>query len=79
MPKYPFGKRDARVQGVSIIQIVVDKEGVPWNPKLLKSISPLMGFAAMDAIKHWRFKPALLDGEPVNVFYNLTVTFRLDP
>ena len=46
------------------------------------SVSSRLGFppldqAAVDAVKRWKFKPATLNGKPVDVYYNLTVNFRL--
>ena len=76
-PKYPFGKYQACVDGPIIVQVIIDEEGMPTQPRLLTTQDPTLGFAAMEALRNWRFKPARLGGEPVSVYYNLTVNFKL--
>ncbi len=74
-PKYPFAKLKACADGPIIIRVVLDKEGFPRDPRLLSVQDPILGFAALEAFRNWRFRPARLDGEPVPVYYNLTVNF----
>ena len=76
-PQYTEIARKARVQGVVIVQAIIDKQGNVTNVKILKGLPMGLGEAAVDAIKQWRFKPATLNGKPVAVYYNLTVNFRL--
>jgi len=76
-PKYPFAKRQACIDGPVALQFIIDKQGMPLNPAFLTSQDPLLGFAAMDGARGWRFEPARLGDKPITVFYNLTVTFGL--
>jgi protein TonB len=76
-PQYTEIARKARVQGVVIVQAIIDKEGDVTNVKVLKGLGMGLDQAAVDAIKKWRFGPATLHGKPVEVYYNLTVNFRL--
>ncbi|MEE8523521.1 MAG: TonB family protein [Thermoanaerobaculia bacterium] len=76
-PQYTEIARRARIQGVVIVQAIIDKEGDVSNVKLLKSLPMGLGEAAAKAIKTWKFKPATLNGKPVDVYYNLTVNFQL--
>ncbi len=76
-PQYTEIARKARVQGVVIVQAIIDKQGTVTNVKVLKGLPMGLSQAAVDAIKQWRFKPATLNGKPVAVYYNLTVNFRL--
>lgn len=76
-PVYTEIARKARVQGVVIVQAIIDKQGNVTNVKVLKGLGMGLDQAAVDAIKKWKFEPATLNGKPVSVYYNLTVNFRL--
>lgn len=76
-PQYTEIARKARVQGVVIVQAIIDKEGNVTNVKVLKGLPMGLEEEAVKAIKRWKFKPATLNGKPVDVYYNLTVNFRL--
>lgn len=77
-PQYTEIARKARIQGVVIVQAIIDKEGNVTSVKLLKGLPMGLDTAALDAIKKWKFKPATLaDGRPVAVYYTLTVNFQL--
>lgn len=76
-PQYTEIARKARVQGVVIVQAIIDKEGQVTNVKVLKGLPMGLEDAAVDAVKRWKFRPATLNGKPVAVYYNLTVNFRI--
>jgi len=76
-PQYTEIARKARIQGVVIVQAIIDKEGNVTNVKVLKGLPMGLEEAAVSAIKGWRFRPATLNGRPVTVYYNLTVNFKL--
>ncbi len=76
-PQYTEIARKARVQGVVIVQAIIDKQGNVTNVKVLKGLSMGLDDEAVKAIKKWKFEPATLNGKPVDVFYNLTVNFQL--
>jgi len=76
-PVYTEMARKARIQGVVIVQAIIDKTGDVNNVKILKGLPMGLDVAAADAVKRWRFKPATLNGKPVAVYYNLTVNFRI--
>lgn len=77
-PKYPRAKRIACLEEAIVIGGVVDAEGRPQAPRLLTPSYPVLGFAAMDALRAWRYEPARQDGEPVPVAYSLTVNFEIE-
>jgi len=76
-PQYTEIARKARIQGVVIVQAIIDKQGNVTNVKVLKGLPMGLDQAAVDAIKKWKFEPATLNGKPVSVYYNLTVNFQL--
>ena len=76
-PAYTELARKARIQGVVIVEAIIDKEGRVTNVRVLKGLPMGLDQSAVDAVKSWRFKPATLNGRPVSVYYSLTVNFRL--
>jgi protein TonB len=75
-PVYPPLARQARVQGVVVLEAVISKEGTIESLRTASG-HPLLSQAALDAVKQWRYKPTLLSGEPVAVVTTVTVTFTL--
>jgi TonB family protein len=76
-PQYTEIARKARIQGVVIVQAIIDKGGNVTNVQVLKGLPMGLDQAAVEAIKKWKFEPATLNGKPVDVYYNLTVNFTL--
>jgi protein TonB len=76
MPVYPEVARRGRVEGLVIIEAVIDASGQVESARVLRSLR-LLDQAALDAVRRWRFTPALLNGEPIPVVMTVTVNFRL--
>ncbi len=76
-PQYTEEARQARIQGVVIVQAIIDCRGDVTDVTVLKGLPMGLTEATVAAISQWRFEPARLDGRPVSVYYNLTVNFRL--
>lgn len=76
-PQYTPEARAARVQGVVIVQAIINCDGEVTNTNVLKGLPLGLTEAAVEAISRWRFEPARQNGTPVMVFYNLTINFRL--
>lgn len=75
-PEYPAIARSVRVQGVVILEAVIDAQGTIERVKVLKS-APLLDGAAVEAVKGWRYTPTLLNGVPVSVLMTITINFTL--
>jgi protein TonB len=76
-PTYPDIARQARVQGVVILECTISPQGKVTEVKVLRGI-PLLDQSAMDAVKQWVYTPTLLNGVPVPVIMTVTVNFRLN-
>ena len=75
-PRYSDMARQARVQGVVVLECVISPEGRVTNVKVLRG-SPLLDDSAVEAVKQWVYSPTLLNGEPVAVIMTVTVNFKL--
>ena len=75
-PIYPIIARQAHIQGVVILEAVLDAQGQVESVRVLRSI-PQLDRAALDAVQQWRFTPALLNGQAVPVVMTVTVNFTL--
>jgi periplasmic protein TonB len=75
-PAYPPVAQRARVEGIVILEAVIDAQGRVASVRVLRSIA-LLDQAAVDAVRQWRFTPAILNAEPVPVVMTVTVNFTL--
>jgi protein TonB len=77
-PVYTEAARKEHIQGVVILQLVIDESGEVTEVEVLKGLAYGLTENAIEAVKQWRFEPARHDGKPVSVLYNITVNFRLE-
>lgn len=77
-PEYTEIARKARVDGVVIIEAIIDRNGRVTQVKSIKGLPMGLTDSAMNAVKQWRFKPGTMGGQPVDVIFNLTVNFQLN-
>jgi protein TonB len=75
-PNYPPLARQARIQGSVLLQAEISKDGSIENLHLLSG-HPMLAPAAIEAVKQWKYKPYILNGEPVEVETQITVNFTL--
>jgi TonB family protein len=75
-PDYPAVAQNARVEGIVILDAVIDVLGNVKDVKIIRSI-PLLDDAAIDAVKQWKYEPPLVDGKPTEVVMTVTVNFSL--
>ena len=75
-PVYPPIAKTARVQGTVILAAVIGKDGTIQNLHVVSG-HPLLTGAAMDAVKQWKYRPYILNGDPVEVDTQVEVHFTL--
>jgi TonB family protein len=75
-PEYSAEAMAARVEGVVVLEVLVDEEGRVADARVIKSI-PLLDESALTAIRQWRFTATRLKGEPVPVIVQVEMQFTL--
>jgi protein TonB len=75
-PLYPPQAQQRRIQGSVVMQATIGKDGSITNVKVLSGDSQLAQ-AATDAVRQWKYKPYVLNGEPVEIQSQVTVNFKL--
>lgn len=75
-PDYPALARQVRIQGAVVLKAVISRDGTIENLRVLSG-HPMLVPAAMDAVRQWRYRPYLLNGEAVEVETQITVNFVL--
>src|SRR6202171_1927966 len=73
---YPQLAKQARIQGTVVLQAEISKDGTIQNLQLISG-HPMLAPAAIEAVRQWRYKPYLLNGEPVAVETTVQVNFSL--
>lgn len=76
-PVYPPEAKTAGTEGSVVLQVVITQEGSPMSMKVISSPAENLSQAAMDAVKGWKWEPAKLNGEPVEVVSDVTINFEL--
>lgn len=76
-PEHPRTKSRLCIEGSVEVLIAIAEDGSTQRPRLRSSSDPVLAFAAMDALRAWRFEPARVDGKPVTVVYTQTIDFRI--
>jgi periplasmic protein TonB len=75
-PQYPAMARESRVEGDVLLSAVIDKDGAVSDVRAISGPALLIP-AALQAVRQWRYKPYLLNGQPVEVETQIKVQFRL--
>jgi periplasmic protein TonB len=76
LPQYPAIPREAHIQGIVVLQASISKTGLIENLRVISG-PPMLRQAAIDAVQTWRYKPYLLNGNPVEVETTINVVFNL--
>jgi TonB family protein len=75
-PEFPQSARSAGREGQVILKVVITEKGEVRDVSVLRGEEPFAS-AAVDAVRTWRYRPALLEGRPIAVYRVLKVPFRL--
>jgi protein TonB len=75
-PVYPPLARSARIQGSVVLEALIGRDGTMQNLKLISG-HPMLVPAAIDAVSQWRYRPYILNGDPIEVETQITVNFVL--
>ena len=76
-PEFSEEARKAKFQGTCVLWLVVGPDGRPRDIRVQRTLGLGLDEKAIEAVKTWRFDPALKDGKPVAVQINVEVSFRL--
>ena len=76
-PEFSEEARKAKYQGTCTLDVVVDADGAAHEHQVVSTLGMGLDEKAIEAVKNWRFEPAMKDGHPVAVAINLEVDFHL--
>lgn len=76
-PEYSEEARKAKYQGTCVLWLIVGPDGRPRDIRVQRTLGLGLDEKAIEAVKNWRFEPAMKDGKPVAVQINVEVSFRL--
>jgi len=76
-PEYTQQAQDAKLQGTVTLVVVVDSDGKANNITLRRALGLGLDEKAIEAVRQWRFKPALKDGKLIAAYATIMVEFRL--
>lgn len=74
IPRYPEEAKAAGIGGVVLAEVVVNEQGVVADAKIIQSV-PMLDEAALETVRQWRFRPSVVNGQPVPTRMVVTVTF----
>jgi periplasmic protein TonB len=74
-PSYPEAARRAGLGGRVTLRAVIAEDGRVESVEVFASTNPLFNDAAVDAVRRWRYRPALMNGRPVRVYFSVVVSF----
>jgi TonB family protein len=76
-PVYPTGAKANHVQGQVDLEMVISKEGVPTDISVISSPDEELTQSALEAVRQWRYRPTLLNGNPIDVVTKVAVNYTL--
>lgn len=76
VPDYPLIAKISGIQGDVKLHAFVDRNGNIRSLTVLGTPPPVLAKAALEAVQQWRYRPYLLNGEPVEIETFITVTFK---
>ena len=76
-PMYPQSARRAGLGGRVTLRAVIAEDGSVESVEVFSSTNSLFDQAAVDAVRTWRYRPALMNGRPVRVYFSVVVSFTV--
>jgi len=76
-PVYPALAKAARLSGMVVLHAIISKAGSIQNLQIASTTNSIFEFAAIDSVRHWVYRPYLLNGEPTEVDTTITINFAL--
>jgi TonB family protein len=76
-PHYVEIARQAKYQGTTILNLIINKQGIPEQIQVARALGIGLDDSAVETVRRWRFSPATKDGDPVEVLISFEVNFRL--
>lgn len=76
-PVYPAEAKTAGLQGTVELEAVISKEGVPLEIRVVRSPGDQLSQSALEAVRQWRYRPTLLNGNPVEIVTDVIVNYTL--
>ena len=76
-PEFSEEARKAKFMGVVTVNLIVDTKGMPQNVHILRGVGMGLDEKALEAVRQYRFKPAMENGHPVPVQVNVEVNFQI--
>jgi TonB family protein len=73
-PRYPAAAAQLKITGLAVVEVVISPEGTPVAVKPISG-SPLLTGAAVEAVKQWRFRPVMANGQAVKAVGTLQFNF----
>jgi TonB family protein len=77
IPQYPAAARRANIAGPVVVRGIVRRDGTIDDVEIIRDLPYGLGESARRAVSRWRFRPATFAGEPIDVYYTVTVNFKL--
>lgn len=77
-PPYPPALRGSGIEGTVMLQVRIDRRSRTNDPVILESPHPILALAAAQQVKEWRYRPAEVDGQKVDVYYSVRLDFRAE-
>lgn len=75
VPRYPESARRSKISGRVVLEAVLTADGEVRGLEVLESPDVALEVSALEAASHWRYEPAILDGEPVPILFYIIVDF----
>ncbi len=76
-PEFSEEARKAKFMGVVTVELIIDIHGMPQNVQLVRGVGMGLDEKAIEAVKQYKFKPAMENGKPVPVKMDIEVNFQI--